>query len=65
MDFLTIAMALLGVALIIVLVYLAITGQALPPALKVVVLVAVALMFVLCLVGHFGCPPIATPQAVG
>lgn len=55
MEFLQLLVVLLGISLIIVLVYLAITGGAIPPAFKVVVLVAVALMFLLCVVHAVGC----------
>jgi len=56
----------LGVALIVVLLYLALTGSPIPPALKVVVLVGVALILLLCLAHQAGCqPPFenARPQA--
>lgn len=57
MDGLSLVIVLLGLALIITLVYLALSGQPVPPVLKIIVLVAVALMVALCLLHTVGCNP--------
>jgi peptidoglycan/LPS O-acetylase OafA/YrhL len=62
MDFLTLLLVVLGIAMIVCLLYLVLTDTPVPPALRVVVLVGVAVMLLLCVTHAVGCPTVPVPH---
>jgi peptidoglycan/LPS O-acetylase OafA/YrhL len=63
MDFLPLAIVMLGLAVIVCFLYLILSGATIPPAFRLLVLIAVVLMCILCLAHTAGCH--VTPQQVG
>ena len=61
MDFLGVLLVLLGLVIILGLAYYLITGTPIPKSIKVILLIAAVLMFILCLGNHFGCPALPVP----
>ena len=55
MDLLTILVVLIGLVVMGLLIYLLVTGKAIPDGLKLVLLIAVALLIILCLSHAAGC----------
>lgn len=54
--------AILGLAFLAVLIYYAVTGAALPEGLRLVLLIAVALVLIFCILQQTNCAPFPMPH---